>query len=155
MNLTNQKKLATRLLKCGMSRVWFEPSRMEDIANAITGSDIRALIKDGVIKAKPKKGNSSFRIKKIEEQKKKGRRKGKGSRKGKIGTRAPRKREWIKKVRALRKELAGLKERMKSSDYRNVYRKISGGFFHSRAHMRTYLERNDLIKEVKKNAKTT
>jgi len=152
MNLPNQKKLSMRLLKCGISRVWFDPSRMEDIQNAITASDINALIKDGVIKARPKKGNSSFRIKKIKEQKKKGRKKGHGKRKGKIGTRAPRKREWIKKVRALRNELKDMKNSISSQDYRDLYRKISGGFFHSRSHMKTYIERNELIKGGK-NAK--
>ena len=89
MNLTTQKKLAAKILKVGVNRVWIDPEHMEEVSRAITRNSIRALINDGVIKAKPVNGISSYRSKKNAEQKSKGRRKGHGSRKGAKKARTP------------------------------------------------------------------
>jgi large subunit ribosomal protein L19e len=152
MNLSSQKNIAARILKCGKSRVGFDPARMGDIKDAITANDVRRLVKDGVIRALPKKGISSYRRKKMIKQLKKGRRKGKGTRKGRIGTRIPRKRLWIQRVRALRNELQKLRSdgRIEKKTYRNIYLKAKSGFFRNRSHMLTYLEKNDLLNKLKK-----
>lgn len=71
MNLTTQKKLAAKILKVGVNRVWIDPEHMEEVSRAITRNSIRALINDGVIKAKPVNGISSYRAKHNAEQKKK------------------------------------------------------------------------------------
>ncbi|MBI5347450.1 MAG: 50S ribosomal protein L19e [Candidatus Aenigmarchaeota archaeon] len=153
MDLKSQKRISSRILKCGMSRVWLDPSRISDIANAITSQDIKKLIGEGVIKAEKKKGVSSYRKKKNMEQKRKGRRKGIGRRKGKIGTRKPGKKSWISKIRALRKMLKELRDsgQIEKAGYRKLYKQASGGFFHSRAHLKIYLERSGVIKDEKKN----
>lgn len=153
MNLKYQKDIAARILKCGNTRVWFDPSRINDISEAITAADIRKLIKDGVIKATPKKGISNYRSKHIAQQKKKGRRKGKGSRKGRLGTRYPRKKTWIKKIRPIRKLLKELREsgQIEKSVYRKLYLEAKSGFFRSKSHIMTYMERNNLIKKREKN----
>ncbi len=156
MDLKSQKRISSRVLKCGLSRVWFDPSRINDIANAITSTDIKKLIGEGVIKAERKKGLSSYRKKKNLQQKKKGRRKGRGKRKGSLGTRKERKRAWISRVRAIRKLLGELRDngKIKKEDYRKIYKKASGGFFHSKSHMMIYLERAELLqggKNEKKN----
>lgn len=153
MNLKSQKNVAARILKCGQTRVWFDPSRINDISEAITAADIKKLIKDGVIKAIPKKGNSNYRKKYIAQQKKKGRRKGKGSRKGRLGTRYPKKRTWIKKIRPIRKLLKELRDsgQIEKSVYRKLYLESKSGFFRSKSHIMTHLERNDLIKKREKN----
>ena len=70
--------MAAKIMKCGKSRVWMDPTRLADIEEAITSEDVRRLIRDGVIAAKPKKGLSTFRKKKIAAQKKKGRRRNRG-----------------------------------------------------------------------------
>jgi large subunit ribosomal protein L19e len=152
MTLNSQKNIAARILKCGRSRIWFDPTRIGDIKEAITANDVRRLIKDDVIKALPKRGISSYRRKKIIKQLKKGRRRGKGTRKGKLGTRIPRKRVWIQKIRALRNELQKLRSegRIEKRIYRNIYMKAKGGLFRSRSHLLTYLEKNDLLKKTKK-----
>ncbi len=152
MNLTSQKNIAARVLKCGRSRVWFDPSRIADISEAITSADIRRLINDGVIKKMPKKGLSSFRRKKVAEQKKKGRRRNKGSIKGGAKTRLDRKKAWIQKIRALRKMAKELKSNSKIDNriYRDIYRKSKSGLFRSRSHLMTYLERNNLVKKDEK-----
>ena len=82
MNLTTQKRLAASILKVGLNRVWIDPERMEEVSMAITREGVKQLIDNGAIKAKPQKGISSYRSKKLAEQKKKGKRKGRGSVKG-------------------------------------------------------------------------
>ena len=152
MDLRSQKNTAARILKCGKSRVWFDPAKIGDIKDAITANDVRRLIKDGLIKALPKKGISSYRRKKMLKQLKKGRRRGKGTRKGKIGTRMPRKRMWIQRIRALRNELQKLRGegRIEKRTYRDIYMRAKSGFFRNRSHLLTYLEKNNLLKEKSK-----
>ena len=78
MNLTTQKRLAASILKVGLNRVWIDPERMEEVSIAITREGVKQLINDGAIKAKPQKGISSYRSKKLAEQKKKGKRRKEG-----------------------------------------------------------------------------
>lgn len=147
MTLKTQRSIAARVLKCGRSRVWFEPGRINDIAEAITARDVRGLIKDGIIKALPKKGTSGFRKRKIASQKKKGRRRGWGSRKGHHA--GEKKKHWMRTIRALRSQLRQLRSenRIEKKTYRTLYLKSKSGFFRSRAHLMTYIERNEMIKK--------
>ncbi len=148
MLMKAQRAMAAKILKCGESRVWMDPARLADIAEAITSEDIRRLIKDGVVAARPKQGLSSFRKKKLAAQKKKGRRRGRGSVKGSINTRFDKKQAWMKTIRSIRNLLRELKNK-KSIDnrtYRDVYMKSKSGYFRSRGHVMIYLERNNLLK---------
>ena len=137
-----QKKLAAKILKVGVSRIWIDPSKIEDVKKAVTKADIRKLIKKGVIKALPPKKN-----KKTEKKK----RKGPGSRKGKLHSRSPKKREWINTVRPLRKYLKELKKNgmIDQKTYKHLYRLVKGGMFRSRAHLKIYLEQHGLLREKK------
>ncbi|MEM5811055.1 MAG: 50S ribosomal protein L19e, partial [Candidatus Aenigmatarchaeota archaeon] len=96
-----QKKLAAKVLKTGISKVWLNPEKMKDIEKAITKWDIRKLIKKGEIKALPEKIKVRGKVKK--------RRRGPGSRKGKKYSIISRKRRWISIVRPQRKMLRELK----------------------------------------------
>ncbi|MBI2172683.1 MAG: 50S ribosomal protein L19e [Candidatus Aenigmarchaeota archaeon] len=149
MDLKSQKNMASKVMKCGKSRVWIDPARIADASDAITLADIRKLISDGVIKKLPEKGQGSFRAKKTASQKKKGRRKGRGSRKGSAKTRLPKKKTWMKKIRAIRKLIKHLKSEGKidNRSYRDVYVKSKSGFFRSKSHVMIYLERNNLLKD--------
>jgi len=143
-DLKSQKNIAAKILKCGNSRVWIDPMKINDIEDAITTADIKNLIKDEAIKAKPKQGNSSLRIKKIKEQKKKGRRKGKGSKKGHV--KGEQKRKWMKTIRTIRKTLTEMKEKEEITPniYRNLYKKAKSGMFRSKRHLNTYIEKENL-----------
>ncbi len=134
-----QKKLAAKVLKCGIDRVWIDPKN-EKVKKAITRKDIRRFIKEGVIKKLPKK-------KKAKKEKRK--RKGRGSIKGARGARERKKEAWLKVVRPQRKLLKELKKNGKidSRNYRKVYRLIKGGMFRSRAHLLSYLRENEMLKE--------
>ena len=142
MQITNQKRLAARILKCGVHRVWINPSYVDQIANSVQADDIREFIEEGWIKAKPIKGTSRVRARKTATQKSKGRRKGHGSRKGSANARYPKKQRWMSLIRAQRKELKGLRssEELNPSQYRYYYRKSKGGSYRSIAHMRSNIE---------------
>ena len=148
MNLTTQKRLAADILKIGINRVWIDPERVDEVSTAITRESIKQLIDDGAIKAKPKKGISSYRSKKIKQQKKKGRRKGKGSIKGAKGARRPRKREWISTIRALRKDLKEMRDKrqINKTTYRKLYKMAKGGAFRSKSYMKTYARDHDMLR---------
>jgi len=150
--MVDRRSIVSRIMKCGKTRVWIDPKRLNDVSNSITAIDIKKLIKDGVIRVKPKNGNSRGRINKKLLQKRKGRRKGQGSRKGKSGSRTNEKKEWITRVRKLRRYLKELKEKnmLENRVYRNIYRKIGGGMFRGKNHLELYLRDHDLIK-VKDN----
>jgi large subunit ribosomal protein L19e len=140
-DLANQKRLSASILKVGVTRVWMDPDRLEDIATAITREDLRKLVEEGVIKRKPVVGISRGRARARDLKRAKGHRKGHGSRKGAAGARAPRKEQWMRKIRAQRKVLKLMREE-KTIDphaYRILYRKAKGGEFRNVAHLKSYI----------------
>lgn len=102
MQITNQKRLAAKLLKCGVHRVWINPAYLDQITSAVQTDDIREFIEEGWIKAKPIKGTSRVRARARLEQKRKGRRKGQGKRAGTANARNPRKNRWMRTIRSQR-----------------------------------------------------
>jgi large subunit ribosomal protein L19e len=138
LKLTMQKRMAAELLKCGVSRVKFDPERLEDVEDAITRADVRMLIKDGVIFKEKAKGVSRARV---EE-----RRKGPGSRKGGKYSTLSRKRRWILKVRAQRRYIAHLRDTgyIEKKVYRRLYKLVKAGVFKSVAAIEEYIKVNKL-----------
>ncbi len=154
MQLTTQRRLAARILKTGVDRVWIDPTRLEEVKQAITADDLRRLISQGVIRAEPVQGVSRARANKLHAQKRKGRRRGHGSRKGKATARLPRKEAWVIRIRAQRKLLKNLLEedRITRDAYREAYRKAKGGVFRSRKHLLLYLREHHALREEKQEA---
>ena len=144
MNLSYQRRVASTVLKCGVNRVWIDdrPEVQERISEAVTREDVRLLIVQRFIRKHQKKGISRGRAKAAAIQKSKGKRKGHGSRKGLGGARTPKKEAWMTKVRALRKELTSIKNdgTIDASQYRKYYRRINGGVYNSRNHLRYNME---------------
>jgi len=141
MQITNQKRLAARILKCGVNRVWIHPSYVDQVANAVQTDDIREFIEEGWIKAKPIKGTSRVRARLRIAQKRKGRRKGQGTRAGTANARNPRKNRWMRTIRSQRRVLKALREdgTIERSQYRRYYLKAKGGSYRSIAHMRSQM----------------
>lgn len=131
MSLKTVKRMAATILKVGESRVWIDPTRIEDVQSAITRDDVRRLIRDGVIKRRPQEVPSRGRTRKRLEDKKLGKHRGHGSRKGARAARSPSKRQWVDRVRAQRAFLDELRERrmINRSEYRELYKKVKGGQF--------------------------
>jgi large subunit ribosomal protein L19e len=141
-----QRKLAARILKCGIDKVWFDPSAAQKINAAVRRSDIMRLIKEGLIK------------KLKEERARKGevriKRKRAGSRKGPKYARLPKgkKTNWLKVVRPQRELLKKYKEKLPEGMYRKVYKLIKGNMFRSKAHLISYLRSHGVKIESDENA---
>ena len=145
MFISNQKRMAAEILSrkegkpVGIHRIWVNPDYLSEVADAVQRDDVRNLIEDGIIKAKPIKGTSRSRARKSAFQKSKGRRKGHGSRSGSANSRSPRKQRWMSKIRAPRRVLKEIREGSKNtpSQYRYFYRKAKGGAYRSTSHHRS------------------
>jgi len=148
MKLKNQKELAADILKVGVSRVYIDPTRLEEVSMAIRREDIRRLIHDGFIKKKPEIGISRGRAKKLHKKKKRGLRRGYGRRSGRKTARLPRKRKWIQKIRPIRKHLKLLRARrmITPATYRKCYRLAKGNIFRSVAHLETWIDEHELYR---------
>lgn len=135
MNLKTQKRLAADILGVGKNKIWLDPDNQDEIADAITRQDIRELINQGMIKKKKEKG---------QKVKKKKSRQNTGSRKGAEGARTNKKRRYIRKVRAQRKFIKELlsEDKISEETYKDLYKKIGGGFFRSKQHIKIYLEKS-------------
>ena len=148
MFISNQKRMAAAIFSkkegkpVGIHRIWVNPDYLSEVADAVQKDDVRMLIEDGIIKAKPIKGTSRSRARKSAFQKSKGRRKGQGSRSGSANSRNPRKQRWMSKIRAQRrtlKELRGSGD-ITPSQYRFYYRKAKGGSYRSISHLKSNIE---------------
>jgi large subunit ribosomal protein L19e len=141
-DLTNQRRMAADILKCGEGRVWLDPASEEQLAEAVTRADIRRAVKAGSIRRQPIQGTSRARAKRHNREVAKGRHQGPGSRRGTPASRIPRKERWIRRIRAQRDELALLRDSKKISPavYREFYRRAKGGMFRSRAHLKMNLK---------------
>jgi len=141
-DLSAQKRLASEVLDVGENKVWLDPDRQADIAEAITREDIRELVDEGAVRAEPPKGNSRGKARQRQQKQAYGHRTGAGSRKGKAGARENDKESWQSRIRAQRKHLRELRDEgdIDSSTYRDLYDKAGGGEFDSVADLQRYLE---------------
>ena len=141
-DLSNQKRLAASVLGCGVNRVWFDPGRAADVEGAISRDDLRTLITEGVIRARPKKGVSRGRARERDAKRSYGHRRGPGKRRGAKGARRPGKTQWIQRIRAMRKTMRALRDEGQIDPhlYRILYRKAAGGQFRSVAHLKSQAE---------------
>ena len=145
MIITNQKRMASEIFSrkegrvVGIHRIWVNPDYLGEVADAVQKDDVRALIEDGIIQAKPVKGTSRSRARKSAFQKSKGRRKGQGSRSGSANSRSPRKQRWMSKIRAQRRALKELRDQgeISPAQYRHYYLKAKGGSYRSISHLRS------------------
>ncbi|MCS7129498.1 MAG: 50S ribosomal protein L19e [Candidatus Caldarchaeum sp.] len=130
-----QKRLAADLLKCGVSRVKFDPDRLDEIESAITRAEMRRLIQDGAVTKLPARGVSRARV---EREKKRG----PGSKKGGKYSIVSRKRMWINRVRAQRAYLKKLREQglLERRNYRLLYSYVKAGNFKSIASLKEFIK---------------
>ncbi|MFH1455544.1 MAG: 50S ribosomal protein L19e [archaeon] len=151
-SLTSQKRISAQILKIGVTRVWFDPDRLEEVKEAITKADIRRLINDYAIQEKPMTGTSRGHARKRLIQRRKGRQKGPGTKKGTHKARLPKKRVWIVKMRGQRGLVKEFREKslIDTPTFKEVYAKIKGGFFRSRRHIKLYLTERNMFQKPKK-----
>src|SRR3989344_1376835 len=123
MELTTQTRLSASVLKCSPKRVWFDPTHLSDIKEAITKADIRNMVIKGFVQVKTASRNSRGRIRLAKLQRRKGRQAGHGSRGGTANARASQKTAWINRVRKQRIFLKVLLEKnhVDTPTYRALY----------------------------------
>jgi large subunit ribosomal protein L19e len=141
-DLSAQKRLAADVLDVGKNRVWFDPDRQGDLADAITREDVRDLVEEGVIRAHEPDGNSRGRARERQKKRSYGHQKGAGSRKGKAGARQNEKEAWTGRIRAQRRRLRELRDsgELDRSAYRTLYDRAGGGEFDSVADLERYVD---------------
>ena len=142
-----QKRLAGKILGVSPIRIWVNPDKLDDIKTAITNTDVRRLIKQGMITKAPLYGGSKVRARARQAQRRRGRRRGIGSRKGTDTSRTPRKETWMSRIRAQRELLQRIRksELVTPETFKDIYRKAKGGFFRSTRHIKVYLEEQNLF----------
>ena len=145
--LDSVKRMAAELLGVGVNRVWIDPEQVDRASSAITREDVRKLIKDGVVKARPVRGTSRGRWREVHRQRRKGLRRGPGSRKGPV---LDEKEAWMARVRALRKLLSNLRRRriVTRSTYRRLYVMVKSGVFQSKAQLKAYIKEKGLARTL-------
>jgi len=149
MDYRVQRRLAADILGVGESRIWInpDPEYADEISEAVVRKDVEMLIKRGLIRVRPKKGNSNRWLKR-HIQRRKGRRRGYGKRKGKETARADPKEEWVYKIRKMRRYLRWLRDHevIDRHTYRRLYRLAKGGAFKSLADLRRHMVEEGIIK---------
>jgi large subunit ribosomal protein L19e len=145
-NLTNQRRLASRIMKVGKNRVWINPDKIEDVESAITREEVRKLVHEKAIAATPIQGVSRGRAKVIQAKKRRGRRKGPGSKSGTPRAVISKKEAWMTKIRSLRRKLRELKANrtITEGNYRELYMIAGSGRFASIADMERYAKAHDM-----------
>ena len=86
-----------------------------------------------------------MRAKRRRKQKKKGGQTGVGTRKGTKKSRMPRKELWMKKVRALRRQLNVIKAELNAGEYRRLYKMVQGGYFRDKGHLMLYVKEHGMM----------
>ena len=72
-----------------MHRVWIDPDYLDEVISAVQKDDVRRLIEDGVIKARPIKGTSRSRARKGRATEGEGKEKGTWFQKGELQCQSP------------------------------------------------------------------
>lgn len=141
VNLRTKRQLVSRILGVGVDRVKFDPTYLDDVADAITRDNIRSLITANVIEIRPIKGTSKGRAHfKKAQRKKRGTKH--GSRKGSRGARVGKKEVYVKRIRAMRHQLKVSKARKEIANvsYWKLYKQVNGNQVRNLAHLRSLIE---------------
>lgn len=131
MNLSKKKSLVARTFGVGKKRIFFVPSRLEEIKEAMTKQDIRDLYNEKAIIIK----NIGGRRTKV----KKRRKKGEGNKKKNI---LEKKKRYMNLTRKLRKYLKELKIQKKISreEIKEIRKGIRNKAYKSKAHLKIQIE---------------
>lgn len=131
-----QRRLASEVLGVGKNKVWFDSSRLKDIADALTKADMEELIKDGAIKARQSEEKKG-KVKK--------RKRGSGSIRKKTNRR---KQDYIRKIRKLRAYIKHLRNKgaVTKAEFYELRKMAKAGQFRNKRHLKEYL--GDVLKST-------
>jgi len=136
-----QRRLAARILKCGINRVWIDPDAIDEVSSAVTSEEIRRLIKERKIWKYPIEGTSHHRANIRAIKRRKGRQRGPGKRKGSRKIRMGGSYVWVIRIRAIRRVLRALKYSgiITPKVYNKLRRLAKAGVFKSKSHVISYI----------------
>lgn len=129
--LPTVRRMAASILKCGKNALWLDPTSTSKLSSASSRPDVRDLIKDGFITKKRPSVHSKYHVRKLREQKAKGRHLGPGKVRGSKNARFPEKKRWIERIRSLRKELKDMRKNgfITPTLHKSLYRQCKGNLF--------------------------
>lgn len=141
MAMNTVKRLAADILSVGVSRIAIDPQQIKKAAEALTREDVRGLIKDGIVYAKPVVGNRKL------PPRARFRKRSYGKRKGERFSRKAAKPAWMEKIRSQRAFLKQLVAdgSIEKKNKRALYLKIKGNAFKGKKQILTYLKDNKLL----------
>jgi large subunit ribosomal protein L19e len=140
MAMDTIRRLAADILGIGQNKVRISQEGVKEAEKAMTRSDVRELIKKGVI----------TKIRPLGRRKKERRsRRGEGSRRGTAKTRQGDKEVWMTKVRSQRAFLRQLLAdgALPKENKRVIYMRIKSGLFRSKRAFLAYLKENGITKQ--------
>lgn len=150
-DVTLQKRLAAEILGVGESRIRVDPSRLSDIAQAITREDVKRLIDEGAIWVEPEHGITGYSSRVRHEKRRRGHRRGPGKKEGSRSARAGDKDEWVSRIRKIRRFLRYLRDKkiIDKKTYRRLYMLAKGGYFSTFSALKLYLREQGIVKDIK------
>lgn len=128
------RRLASKIFKTGLNKVWLDPNEKEKVSVAQTREQVKALIDENLIIQKPDSHNSRAKARAREIAKKKGRHMGLGSRNGTKNARMPERTIHMKKIRTMRAVLKEMKLKgtLVGDEYRKYRQQAKGNLFKNR-----------------------
>lgn len=135
MTIQLTKRLAARILKRGVNAVKIKEIAYTEASKAITGEDVRALIKNGSLYTIKKKKNLSLHGKELHKKRLKGARRGTGKKKGTLKARTGR--TYPQHIRAQRRIIKTLKvdSTINNEQFKKFYKLIKGGTFATKSQL--------------------
>lgn len=124
----------------GVGRIRFDPEKLDRVEDAITRSEIRALVTANTIRVIPARGTSHGRADQKRAQAKK-RGTTAGSKRGRQGARVGKKENHVAKVRALRRllKIAKARKEISNAEFWRLYGRVGGNLVRNKAHLRSLM----------------